>query len=207
MGDPSALKDMTSRVVMDAKTLVEGLSRGDDAAWRAFLASYGPVVYAVSRRFAADGIDPEDLFQETCLRALRSIDTLQNPERIGSWVYTIAYRLGIDALRRGRLEAVADPHAALEVMRTDGSEPPGPDHALERLEQIAQLIDALGELDERCRRLLTALYLEEPAPPYAEIGRRQGMPIGSIGPTRARCLLKLKNLLGGLSDASAGPSA
>jgi len=192
---------------MDPKTLVEGLSRGDDAAWRAFLLTYGRLIYAVAKRFSRDGVDPDDLFQETCLRALRSVKTLKNPDRIGSWIYTTAYRLGVDALRRAHPEVGAEPLATFDLMRQEGQLPAGPDEGLERLEATAQLMDALGVLDERCRRLLTALYLEDPAPSYAEIGSREGMPIGSIGPTRARCLFKLKNLLGGLSNAPFDPSA
>ena len=192
---------------MDARSLAEGLTRGDDAAWRAFLATYGRLIYAVASRFSLRGLDPDDLFQETCIRAHQSIHTLQSPQRLGSLIYTIAYRLGVDALRRERSETGVEDLEALETARQVAHQAPGPDQALERLEAIARLMDALGGLEERCRRLLTSLYLEEPPPSYVEIGEREGMPVGSIGPTRARCLKKLKIVIGGLSGDPADPSA
>ncbi len=192
---------------MDARALVDGLSHGDDAAWRVFLTTYGRLIYAVARRFSAKGVDPDDLFQETCIRAHQSIHTLQSPQRLGSWIYTIAYRLGVDALRRERSEAGVEDLEALRAAHEAAHREPDPDQALERLEAIARLMDALGGLEERCRRLLTSLYLEEPPPSYVEIGQREGMPVGSIGPTRARCLKKLKIVMEGLSGDPADPSA
>lgn len=192
---------------MDARRLVEGLSRGDEAAWREFLATYGRLIYAVAQRFSLRGLDPDDLFQETCIRAHQSIHTLQSPQRLGSWVYTIAYRLGVDALRRERSEARREDEDALAAAELAPHAAPGPDQMLEHLEAVARLSDALGGLEERCRRLLTALYLEDPPPAYVEIGRREEMPVGSIGPTRARCLRKLKTVIRKLSGDPPDPSA
>jgi RNA polymerase sigma factor (sigma-70 family) len=187
---------------MDTKELVEAMAAGDARAWRAFMDAYGRLVYAVASRFALRGVDRDDLFQETCLKAFQSLHTLQRPERLASWVYTIAYRLGVDALRRLRFE-----HNPGDIERIAGGESPGPLEGLERLEEVARLQDALGLLDERCRQLLAALYLEDQPRPYAEISREQRMPVGSIGPTRARCLEKLKKAFEELSkqppDASA----
>ena len=76
---------------------------------------------------------------------------------------------------------------------------------LEGLEDVARIHDALAQLDVRCYDLLHALFLEDPAPGYAEVSRRSGIPKGSIGPTRARCLKKMQNMLAELSND--GPSA
>jgi RNA polymerase sigma factor (sigma-70 family) len=186
--------------------LVTGLRARDESAWREFVQAYGGLIHAVAARLDLSEADREDLFQETCLTALRAIHTLQSADRLASWVYTIAYRLGIDRLRRRSEESLealgpmADQHVAGEIDA-------GALVHLERLESIADLHDALAKLDERCRQLLTALYLEDPRPAYEVIAKRQNLPIGSIGPNRARCLKKAHHLLKGLSGSRPHPSA
>ena len=63
---------------------------------------------------------------------------------------------------------------------------------------------ALGGVSERCRRLLEALYYEDPTPSYSELSQRLGVPVGSLGPTRARCMERLKGHYESLSDRPAG---
>ena len=70
-----------------------------------------------------------------------------------------------------------------------------PDESLIQIEQEKQIEEALAAIDERCRRLLTLLYLHQQQIPYAEIAQMLDIPLGSIGPTRARCLEKLIKLL------------
>lgn len=186
---------------MDPRTLVPAMLSGDEQSWRRFLEDYGRLVYSVSRRLGLDEAEGEDHFQAVCMAAHRSLGSLRDPDRLAAWIYNIAYRAGIDALRRRR--------AAIALSDLDDDEAPvepGILEDLERLQAIAQLRDALGNLDPRCRDLLTALFLEEPVPSYEEIHRRAGIPIGSIGPTRARCLEKLKNRLDDLSTPTPPPS-
>ncbi len=182
---------------MERERLVTGLVAGDQAAWRSFVEEYGTLIYAVGAKLGLEAPDRDDLFQETCLTALRSIQTLRSPAKLASWIYTIAYRLGIDAHRRKRSEVLLDNPGGL----VDSSTPQGAEPAfaagIERLEAVAHLLDAMARLDARCRRLLTALFLEDPRPSYMEIGTRLGIPVGSIGPTRARCLRKAGKLLEG----------
>ena len=192
---------------MDPATLVAGLAAGDEAAWREFIQSYGGLIYAVASKLDLSDEKRDDLFQETCLKALASIQTLKNPERLASWIYTIAYRLGVDALRRERPEIVVEDFRALAEEHQSDNEHESPLRRLARLEEVAHLFDALDALDDKCSNLLMALYLEEPRPSYEEISARAGMPVGSIGPTRARCLQRLENLLDRLSNDTPGPSA
>lgn len=191
---------------MDRAELVRGLAAGNETAWREFVEQYGRLAYAAAARL---GMTPEqcaDLFQDTCLIALESIHTLRHPGRLASWTYTIAYRRGIDLLRRHRpgvplteVDPDADPSPSLAITPEIASE-------LERVEEAAALMDAMAQLDPRCRRLLQALYLEKPQLGYNQVAKREGMPIGSIGPTRARCLGKLRSMLGGLSNRLPHPS-
>lgn len=192
---------------MDRAELVSGLVAGDEAAWREFAEQYGRLAYAAAVRLGLTPEQCDDLFQDTCLTALESIHTLRHPGRLASWTYTIAYRRAIDTLRRQR------PGIALDEVDADVDAPPSlaiaPEIAseLERVEEAAVLMDAMAQLDPRCRRLLQALYLEKPRLAYNEIAKREGMPIGSIGPNRARCLRKLRPLLRGLSNRLPRPSA
>lgn len=192
---------------MDPAELVAGLAAGQEQAWREFIDSYGSLIYAAASKLDLSPGRRDDLFQETCLRAMSSIHTLKDPERLASWVYTIAYRLGVDALRRERPEVVVED---LDVVADEHQLDEPEDHPLsqlEHLESVAHLMDAMGALDIRCRNLLSALYLEEPRPSYEEISARAEMPIGSIGPTRARCLGKVRKLIENLSNAPPDASA
>lgn len=190
---------------MNRAELVAGLLARREDAWREFVQVYGGLIYAAAARLGLPPADREDLFQETCLTALRAIHTLQSSERLASWVYTIAYRLGIDRLRR-KSEEPLDAQPSMADRQATNAIDPLALVRLERLESIAQVHDALAQLDERCRRLLVALYLEDPPPTYDTIARREKLPIGSIGPTRARCLEKTRRLMKGLSSRPPHPS-
>ncbi len=175
--------------------MLEGLAAGSEEAWRAFLAGYGRLIHAAVRRFHLSEPDAEDVFQNACVAIHRSIHTLRNPDKLASWVYGVTYRLAVDHLRRRREIPVEDPDrlAAGGARRESG---PAADRRLEELEETALLYDAVSRLDPRCRRLLVGLYLEDPPLSYREVSARDAMPVGSIGPTRARCLDKLRRLIG-----------
>lgn len=181
---------------MDLRSQVAAMLAGDEPAWRQFLADYGRLVYAVGRRFELSDTEREDHFQAVCLAAHRSLATLREPERLAAWLYNIAYRAAIDTLRRQR------PALDITELEDEASLLVEPEavEALERLEDVARVRDALAALDPRCRSLLHALFIDDPQPSYLEIQQRQGIPIGSIGPTRARCLERLKRTLEGLSN-------
>ena len=166
---------------MEPAKLVAGLAAGDEAAWREFIESYGGLIYAAASKLDLSEERRDDLFQETCLKALASIQTLKNPARLASWVYTIAYRLGVDALRKERPEVIVEDFRALAEERHGHGESENPLRRLARLEEVARLLDALDALDPKCAKLLEALYLEDPRPSYEEISARVRMPIGSIG--------------------------
>ena len=183
---------------MTREELCRGLALGDEGAWSRFVSEFGPVIYALAGRFHLQPADRDDLFQRACLAVVRHIESLRDPSRLASWTYGIAFRLAIDSRRRQKPEVAlddadpADPSLRLvapEVLRE-----------LERLERAALLRDALARIGDRCRRFLTAIYLEEPPASYEEICRREGLPLGSIGPTRGRCLEKLRKALADLPE-------
>lgn len=183
---------------MERKELVERLALRDGPAWDRFIGDYGRMIYAVAGRLGLSESETEDHFQASCLAVFRGIASLRQPERLSTWTYRIAYRQGLDLIRRRRPQvSIEDPVAGTSsALRVE----PRILEEIERLEEISRLLDALSGLDERCRNLLTALFLEDPPPAYAEISRREKIPMGSIGPTRARCLEKLENRLANLSE-------
>lgn len=167
--------------------------QGKAGAWAELVRRHAGLVHAIARRSGLGPEDAEEVFQAAFVLAWRNLGLLDRPEAVGGWIATIARREAW-RLRRRR---------AAEVGRTTGDEAAGerpaagplPDEALARLERRAVLERALERLDDRCRELVRLLFFEEPPPAYAEAAERLGMPIGSLGPTRGRCLEKLRRIL------------
>ncbi len=184
---------------LDRERLVTAMIAGDEAAWRTYVAEYGGLIRAVAAYFGLHGDDRDDLFQITCLAALKSIGSLRKPSRLASWTYNVAWRAAIDwKRRRKREERTLDPSRPLRP-EPAAKASIGEDELI-RLEEELHLYQALEAIDVRCRRMLTALYLENPRVSYAELAERLGMPVGSIGPVRARCLQQVQRLFLGLSN-------
>ena len=163
------------------------------------------IVHSIAVELGMSRADGDDLLQNTCLSALHGIDRLRDPSRLCSWVYSIAYRLAIDRLRKrteASLEDLADnfPQPSLE------DPAPSVTERLQRIEEATHLADAMAQIGQRCRTLLTALYFEDPPLGYTEVSERLRIPIGSIGPTRARCLKKLRDRLEDISKRPVHPS-
>lgn len=163
--------------------LVEACLRGDAAAWEALLARYQGLIVHVARRMGFGPADTDDLFQNVSLKLCRHLSALRDTERLAGWIAQVARQEGLRLLR-------SKPTVALEHAEqlTDGALP---EDALLALERAHALRQALARLPEKCRSLLGLLYGEEPLP-YSEVAQQLGIPLGSIGPQRARCLERLK---------------
>lgn len=178
----------------DDDELVAGARNGDQSAWDALVARHGNRVWAVARAHRLNSADAEDVFQVTFLRLVTHIDTIRDPTRVGAWLATTARNECLRVLRRaGRAIPSAD-DAVLDA----------PDPLLPELEsklladeRQTALHAALARLPEPCQRLLRVL-MADPEPSYVEVGEALGMPIGSIGPTRGRCLKQLRRELGSI---------
>lgn len=165
------------------RELLDGCRRGDPRAWASLLDDYERLVFSIPLRYGLSRDEAADISQVVFTTLLQSLDAIEDEERLSSWLATVARRQSWRVLERAKRE-VFDAHVPEPVV-------PDPTDEWDRLEW---LYDGLLALDERCRSLLVALYLEEPAS-YAEVSRRLGRPIGSIGPTRARCLERLRSVL------------
>ena len=180
---------------------VDDLRAGNTAAWQRFMKEQGRVILAVGRRVGLDASERDELFQNTCLIAYRSIGQLKDPDRLSSWVYSIAYRTGIELARRRKPSDAGE-----EEMQRLASEEPSAEEVLERVELARHVREGLDRIGDTCRDLLGQLYLQTDEPSYEEVSRRLSMPIGSIGPTRARCLEKLRKALSAVSGREKPPT-
>jgi RNA polymerase sigma factor (sigma-70 family) len=165
-------------------TLVRDAKLGDRRAWDALVARYGGMVWAVARAHRLCDADAADASQATWLKLLEHVGDIKDPQAVGGWLATTARRECLRILRHaGRVNPLDDlPETA------DGG--PQLDERLLTGERDACLwhaFEALGPRDQALLRMLAA----DPAPSYEEIGAALGMPVGSIGPTRARALARL----------------
>lgn len=168
--------------------LVECAAHGDAAAWEEIVDRYAGLVWAVTRGYGLSRADAADVSQTTWLRLAEHLDRIRDPESIGAWLATTARH---EALRLVRVKAR---HVAMDavheaVVDTD------PDERLIREERYHELWRALEALPPPCKTLLRVLCAEPP-PSYAEVSAALSMPIGSIGPTRNRCLDRLRKRAG-----------
>jgi RNA polymerase sigma factor (sigma-70 family) len=179
------------------EALIQACREGDAAAWETLVGRYQRLVYSISRRAGLDQELASEVFQGVFAALVESLHRIERPAQIGAWLATAARR---ETWRVGRRErafrvaiATGDRDERTPPDPSDGD--PLPDEMLLRLERQHLVRRAVEALDERCRRLLTLLFYREEPPPYAEIAAALGTTAGSIGPTRARCLEKLRQRL------------
>jgi RNA polymerase sigma factor (sigma-70 family) len=172
--------------------LVADCLAGDRSAWDALLERHGPLVWAVARRAGLDDEDAADVFQNTWIIALEELSRIREPALFGRWLGRVARHQCMRVRRGYGIARKALPNVA----RQDVDETV-PDEELVRLEDRSRVHAALDRVGERCAGLLRLLYMDSASPAYAEIADRLDMRIGSIGPTRARCLQRLRGLLEG----------
>jgi RNA polymerase sigma factor (sigma-70 family) len=172
-------------------SLLARAAQGDQRAWDTLVDQHTTLLYAVARSFRLDAADAGDVVQTTWLRLVEHLDRIEDPTRLVGWLVTTARREALRVLRRGGRERPAVDDSVID--RADDAEPV--DAALLTDERNRALWTAYRQLSERCRQLLRVAVWEPRA--YDEISVALGMPVGSIGPTRRRCLTRLRALLDG----------
>jgi RNA polymerase sigma factor (sigma-70 family) len=171
--------------------IVRLAAAGDRGAWERLVARYVGLVWASTREFRLSESDRADVSQTTWLRLLENIDRLEDPERVGSWLATTAWResLRVAQLRR-KVTPTGDEDGLVERDRHQAA----PDESLLSAERADDVRAAVRHLPPQWQSLLW-LLVSDPPLSYREIADRLGVPIGSIGPTRGRCLERLRPLL------------
>jgi RNA polymerase sigma factor (sigma-70 family) len=176
--------------------LVAGCRQGHATAWDTLIGRYERLVYTVPLRYGLSQPEADDVYQSVWIALLRHLPNLNQPERVAAWLVTTARRESWER-RRG-----ADFERTYSVDPAEMPEPAdpwfssaSPEEIVARFDDHRRLHDAMRLLQERCRQLLHLLYTDPDRPAYSVIAERLNMPVSSIGPTRARCLQRLKELL------------
>ncbi len=176
-----------SHPTIDDAELVTRCLAGREDAWGVLVDRYARLVRSIPRRHGLDDADSDDVTQAVFVRLHRSLGDLRDAARLSSWLITTAHR---ETWRVGRRRPASAAHLQETV-----ADPGTPDPAdVDRWERQHSVRQALAELGGRCEALLTRLF-RDPSPDYARIARDLDMPVGSIGPTRARCFRKLAPIL------------
>jgi RNA polymerase sigma factor (sigma-70 family) len=171
--------------------LVGAASGGDQRAWQELVSRFNGMIAAVGRRHGLSSPDVSELQQTTWLRLVENLDRIRQPERIGGWLATTARRESLLLLRRAaRYTAGADQMLA----NMPSLDLPDPDAGPVAEEREAAVRAAWTKLKPRCREMLSLLTKDD-AMPYKDLARMLNIPVGSIGPTRGRCLEHLRRLV------------
>jgi RNA polymerase sigma factor (sigma-70 family) len=187
----------------ESAVLVRRAAGGDARAWEGLVDSYVGLIWAIARSHRLSQGDAADVSQITWLRLLENIHRIDDPTRVGAWLATTARRECLRVLGRSSRQLLV---AETETIPQPASQAaPEVDAGLLAREREEHLHRALDELPPRCQDLMRLLMLD-PAPSYEEISAALDMPIGSIGPTRGRCLRRLRRSLEAQGIADPLPS-
>lgn len=197
-------KPRTGVVVPDDNALLHACRNGDSAAWQQVVEKYERLIYAIPLRMGLSRADADDIFQLTFSTLAQNLDVIRDGAKMGGWLATVARRNSWAILRNQRGELTfADVQAdrqpgEVDTLLDTATALGVPENNVTEKWELSLWLDAgLQQLGERCRELLQALYLDPNQPSYADIVQRLGIALGSIGPTRARCLEQLKQKLQG----------
>jgi RNA polymerase sigma factor (sigma-70 family) len=173
-----------------ASELVTRVRTGDRTAWTELTRRYTGLLWSIGRGMGLGHEDAADAVQLTWLRLVEGLDGIRQPEYLGSWLATTMRRECLAVLRRSTRERVGAVTDWLSIADPSGEL----DEALLRDERDAALWRAFRELKGVCQALLRVL-MADPPPSYAEVSAALDMPVGSIGPTRQRCLRQLREIM------------
>jgi len=169
--------------------LVTRARNGDQQAWDALVERYAPLIWSICRRYRLEAADAADAAQTVWLKLVDHLDSLRDPAALPGWLATTTRRECASIARAARRSGDAGRALAAGAIPDDHAQAPGED--LLAAERHAALREAFRQLPPDCQQLL-ALLLHDPPLPYAEISARLGIPVGSIGPGRRRCLDNLR---------------
>lgn len=173
--------------------------KGGDRAWERLVDRYERLVFSIPLNYRLSRADAADVAQTTFVILLQSLRGSTEIERLGPWLATVARRHTWRLVERGRRESTSEHENLAEWDLAESAALVGrPDtESVENWEMIEWLHGGLSRISEPCRTLLLALYFDPEQPSYEEVAVRTGRPVGSIGPTRARCLEELRREMTG----------
>jgi RNA polymerase sigma factor (sigma-70 family) len=197
VGNPSPVRSLHRRRPDSAPAdraavaaLVKAAAAGDHLAWDALVERFASTVWAIARAHRLNAADAADVSQTTWLRLMEHLDRIQQPERVGAWLATTARRESLHVLRMAGRQTPSG--YDFDGLR-DVSATAAPDRDLIRSERARLVTDLVERLPVRSQLLLRLLSADSPLS-YRDISQALSMPIGSIGPTRARALEQLRRM-------------
>lgn len=164
--------------------LLRAAAQGDEEAWNQLVGRFNGLLWAITRAHRLGHADAADVVQATWTRLVENLDRIRDPEHVGAWLATTARRECLRVFHNAKRTQPMEEPPELATRHRDDS---GPEVAVLTSERDELLRRAMGELSPRCQQLLGVLVAPE-QPSYAEVSAALDLPIGSIGPTRARCL-------------------
>ena len=192
------MKMKSARPVADSdRDLIRRCQQGSAGAWQQLLNKYERLVYSIPLRYGLPRDDAADIAQNTFTILIESLDTLSEDSRLGAWLATVARRHTWRLLERNRREVPREGLDGVDLAARAVLFGKSNADSIEHWELTELLDTGLSQIGEPCRELLLALYFQPELSSYAEVAARLDMPIGSIGPTRARCLKRLRQVLAG----------
>jgi RNA polymerase sigma factor (sigma-70 family) len=185
--------------ISDAQ-LIKDCRQGDESAWEVLVLRYQKLIYAIPRRAGLSDDMAAEVFQEVFATLFRKLDGIEDPDRLHAWLVTTARRKTWRVISREKswqqFGGDEDDEAeTLDEIANIPDESILPDEALVQLEEQHRIRTAVSNLDDRCRKLIEMLFYQSIPPAYGEIAQTLGVPEGSIGPNRARCLQKMLKFL------------
>jgi RNA polymerase sigma factor (sigma-70 family) len=165
------------------RELIAACLRGEQQGWTDLIARYQRLIYSVARGLCPQPEDCADVFQRVCMELYQSLSRIRNEQTLPAWLITVTKRSSYAVLRAKKTTI---PLEEFEVAS---------EQKIQQIEKEFTVERAVSELPDRCRTLIELLYFDLNEPSYEDISQRMGMPVASIGPTRARCLEKLKKII------------
>ena len=176
--------------------IVLACQQGDQSAWDTLVDRYERLIFTVPRRAGLSEEESADVFQEVFLTLLQKIGSIEQPERIRSWIVTTAKFKTWAIIRgqKGTYSPATDEEMEAEISAVEDKNPLA-DEMLIELEQQHLIRTALAKLEERCRQILSMIYMSGEAATYSDVAAAIGVGETSISPLRSRCLKKLQKIL------------
>ena len=172
---------------------------GQGAAWRELLSRYEGLIFALASRIGLSRPDAEDVFQNVSVKLYQHLSDLKSGHSLKAWLISVTRREAALLFRNKapRLFTEEERIQGLPELLPPafGDQSPAPDEEIIAWERQSAVRQAFSSLPDKCRRLIKLLYGSDPPPTYAEVAASLGMPVGSVGPGRARCLEQIRDLL------------
>ena len=166
-----------------------GVLQGYSESWTQLVRMFAPLVFTVARRAGLSQSDAEDCVQQTWIALYKGRNNIRDPNKLPAWLIRVTSRVAMRLVRKQAREELVS-HGAETIISTTP-----PDEELQQLERLTHLEIGLRQLDRRCSQVLRSIFLAPPDKTYRDIAADLGIPFNSLGPTRMRCLKKLRKIL------------